>query len=228
MTYLRPQREAYPNRHDHAVTRRQRRRWKDEARLVYAVPALRPDSSMTFTPEFKAEIVELCRRGDRSIGRVAKDFDLTETNVRNWLKRAEIDRDEHPGLTTEEKKEVTRLRRENWEVARCESSSSVRQAARGRSPGGTPRARSTPLGPTGPWAGVGGCRVGAANRCRCANTRRTRFGSLAKKTVARFRSPRPLLRERFGCRRTTSPQQAFSQVQTCRLVPTDDVVPALR
>jgi transposase-like protein len=33
----------------------------------------------SFTPEFKAEIVELCRNGDRSIGAVARDFDLTET-----------------------------------------------------------------------------------------------------------------------------------------------------
>ncbi|MFB7114310.1 transposase [Streptomyces sp. NPDC056190] len=35
----------------------------------------------SFTPEFKAEIVELCQRGDRSIGQVAKDFDLTETRL---------------------------------------------------------------------------------------------------------------------------------------------------
>ena len=70
-------------------------------------------SSVAFTPEFKAEIVELCRRGDRSIGQVAKDFDLTETNVRTWVKQAEIDQGERPGLTTEEKEELTRLRREN-------------------------------------------------------------------------------------------------------------------
>ncbi|MFC6095000.1 transposase [Saccharothrix lopnurensis] len=38
----------------------------------------------SFTPEFKAEIVELCSRGDRSVGQVAKDFDLTETAVRQW------------------------------------------------------------------------------------------------------------------------------------------------
>ena len=40
-----------------------------------------------FSPEFKAEIVEVCRRGDRTIGQVAKDFDLTETAVREWLGR---------------------------------------------------------------------------------------------------------------------------------------------
>ena len=67
----------------------------------------------SFTPEFKAEIVELCQRGDRSIGQVAKDFDLTETNVRAWVKQAEIDQGERPGLTTEERDELTKLRREN-------------------------------------------------------------------------------------------------------------------
>jgi transposase len=67
----------------------------------------------SFTPEFKAEIVELCRRGDRSIGHVARDFELTETNVRSWVKQAEIDQGERPGLTTEERAELARLRREN-------------------------------------------------------------------------------------------------------------------
>ena len=73
----------------------------------------KPRPRRSFTPEFKAEIVELCRRGDRSIGQVARDFDLTETNVRTWVKQAEIDQGERPGLTTEEKEELTRLRREN-------------------------------------------------------------------------------------------------------------------
>jgi len=73
----------------------------------------KPRPRRSFTPEFKAEIVELCRRGDRSIGQVAKDFDLTETNVRTWVKQTEIDQGERPGLSTEEKEELTRLRREN-------------------------------------------------------------------------------------------------------------------
>ena len=73
----------------------------------------KPRPRRSFTPEFKAEIVELCRRGDRSIGQVARDFDLTETNVRTWVKQAEIDQGERPGLTTEEREELTRLRREN-------------------------------------------------------------------------------------------------------------------
>ncbi|TDC59918.1 transposase [Micromonospora sp. KC207] len=44
-----------------------------------------------FTPEFKAEIVEVCRRGDRTIAQVARDFDLTETAVREWVRQADLD-----------------------------------------------------------------------------------------------------------------------------------------
>ena len=73
----------------------------------------KPRPRRSFTPEFKAEIVELCRRGDRSIGQVARDFDLTETNVRSWVRQAEIDQGERPGLTSAEREELTRLRREN-------------------------------------------------------------------------------------------------------------------
>ena len=65
----------------------------------------------SFTPEFKAEIVELCRRGDRSVGQVAKDFDLTETAVRAWVHQAETDAGERVGLTSEERAELTELRR---------------------------------------------------------------------------------------------------------------------
>ena len=67
-----------------------------------------------FTPEFKAEIVEVCRRGDRRIGRVAKDFDLTETAVREWVKQAERDAGTRSdGLTSAERAELASLRREN-------------------------------------------------------------------------------------------------------------------
>ena len=43
----------------------------------------------SFTPEFKAEAVRLCRAGDRSMTEVAKDLDLTETALREWVKRAD-------------------------------------------------------------------------------------------------------------------------------------------
>ena len=63
-----------------------------------------------FTPEFKAEAVRLCRVGDRSVGRVAKDLDLTETALREWVRRAEIDAGNGPpgALTTAEREELLR------------------------------------------------------------------------------------------------------------------------
>jgi transposase len=67
----------------------------------------------SYTPEFRAEIVERCRTGDRSIPQVARDFDLTISAVRRWVAQAEIDAGERPGLSTEEREELTRLRREN-------------------------------------------------------------------------------------------------------------------
>ena len=73
----------------------------------------KPRPRRSFTPEFKAEIVELRRGGDRSIGQVAKDFDLGETAVQTWVHQAEIDDGERVGLTTEERAELIRLRREN-------------------------------------------------------------------------------------------------------------------
>ncbi len=72
-----------------------------------------PRPRRSFTPEFKAEIVELCQRGDRSIGQVARDFDLTETAVREWVRQADVDAGKREGLTSEEKAELAQLRREN-------------------------------------------------------------------------------------------------------------------
>jgi transposase len=68
----------------------------------------------SFTPEFKAEIVELCQRGDRSVGQVARDFDLTETAVREWVRQAERDAGarQDGGLTSAERQELVQLRRE--------------------------------------------------------------------------------------------------------------------
>jgi transposase len=73
----------------------------------------RPRPRRAFTDEFKADIVERCLKGDRSVGQVAKDFDLTETAVRAWVRQAEIDAGERTGLTTDEKEELSKLRREN-------------------------------------------------------------------------------------------------------------------
>jgi transposase len=78
-----------------------------------SVAKKKPRPRRSFTPEFKAEIVEACRRGGRTIGQVARDFDLTETAVREWVKQADIDEGHRDGLTSDEREELSRLRREN-------------------------------------------------------------------------------------------------------------------
>jgi len=67
----------------------------------------------SYTPEFKSEIVDRCRAGDRSISEVARDFDLTPSAVRRWVAQAGIDTGERPGLSTEEREELFWLRWEN-------------------------------------------------------------------------------------------------------------------
>ncbi|MEV6332809.1 transposase [Streptomyces sp. NPDC051909] len=72
----------------------------------------KPRPRRSFTPGFKAEIVELCRRGDRSVGQVARDFGLTETAVRDWVRQAQVDAGERDGLKSGEREELV-LRHEN-------------------------------------------------------------------------------------------------------------------
>jgi len=69
----------------------------------------------SFTAEFKAEAVRLVRESGKSAGQIAKDLDLTETALREWVRRAEIDAGRGPkgALTTAEREELTRLRKEN-------------------------------------------------------------------------------------------------------------------
>ena len=67
----------------------------------------------SFSAEFKAEVVELCRQPGRSPASVAAELDLTETAVRRWVSAAEVDAGVRPGLTSGEREELSALRREN-------------------------------------------------------------------------------------------------------------------
>ena len=82
----------------------------------------------SFTGEFKAETVELIRSGGRSVGQVCRDLDLSETAVRRWVAQAEVDSGTRDGLTTAEREELARLRREN-RVLRQEREILVKAAA---------------------------------------------------------------------------------------------------
>ncbi len=50
----------------------------------------------------------------KTVGAAARDLDLTETALREWVKRAQADRSNgRTGLTTAEREELARLRKEN-------------------------------------------------------------------------------------------------------------------
>lgn len=68
-----------------------------------------------FTDEFKEGAVRLVLDEGKSVNSVARDLDLTTSSLRNWVERARADRGNgRPGvLTTEERQELARLRKEN-------------------------------------------------------------------------------------------------------------------
>ncbi len=65
-----------------------------------------------FSNEYKAEVVGLVRWSGKSIGEISRDLDLTETAVREWVQRAEVNAGTRNGLTTAEREELSRLRRQ--------------------------------------------------------------------------------------------------------------------
>ena len=70
-----------------------------------------------FTEEFKAGAVRLVLEEGKTVGAVARDLDLTETALREWVKRAQADRTKgRTGLTTAEREELARLRKENRQL----------------------------------------------------------------------------------------------------------------
>jgi transposase len=73
----------------------------------------KPRPRRSFTPEFKAEVVELVRQPGNTAGGVARELKLTETAVREWVKQAERnDGVRADGMTSAERAELTQLRKE--------------------------------------------------------------------------------------------------------------------
>ena len=74
-----------------------------------------------YTAEFKAETVRLVRESPKTISEIARDLDLTDSALRSWVEQAVVDAGQGPAgtLTTAERAELARLRREN-EVLRQE------------------------------------------------------------------------------------------------------------
>jgi transposase len=71
----------------------------------------------SFTDDFKAEAVRLVLDEGKSIPQMARDLDLTESALRTWVEHARADRTQgKTGLTTVEREELARLRKEVREL----------------------------------------------------------------------------------------------------------------
>ncbi len=57
--------------------------------------------------------MDLVRSSGRTVAEVARDLDLTESTLREWVRQADVDDGRRDGLTTTEREELARLRKEN-------------------------------------------------------------------------------------------------------------------
>lgn len=70
------------------------------------MPAAKP-------PEFRRRAVELARQREKPIAQIARDLQISESCLRRWMDQADIDEGHREGLSSDERAELVRLRREN-------------------------------------------------------------------------------------------------------------------
>ena len=75
---------------------------------MFIVPRTRPP----YPPEFRRRAIELVRSGT-PVKEVAADLGVSEQTLRNWRRQQDVDAGRAEGLTTDEREELRRLRREN-------------------------------------------------------------------------------------------------------------------
>ena len=64
-------------------------------------------------PEFRQRAVDLARSRQHPVAQIAKDLGISESCLRRWMDMADVEDGHRPGLTSDERAELVRLRRAN-------------------------------------------------------------------------------------------------------------------
>jgi transposase len=67
----------------------------------------------SYPPEFRQRAVDLARQRDKPVAQIAKDLGISETCLRRWMDRADVDDGVKPGVSGDEHRELVELRRRN-------------------------------------------------------------------------------------------------------------------
>jgi transposase len=66
-----------------------------------------------YPEEFRRDVVAVARKGQAPLTQIAKDFGISESCLANWLKKADIEDGNRPGITRAESDELRELRKRN-------------------------------------------------------------------------------------------------------------------
>lgn len=86
-----------------------------------------PKAPPPYPPEFKEEAVRLFRASGKSVGSLAADLGVAYETLRKWIEQHDVDDGNAPGITSAEREELRKLRREVRVL--CEEREMLQEAA---------------------------------------------------------------------------------------------------